>query len=364
MMYDYLIIGAGFFGSTFARLMTDVGKRCLIIEKRNHIGGNAYTQRVEDIDVHIYGPHVFHTSNKTIWEFVNKFSEFNNYINRPKAYNNGRLYSLPFNMNTFNQIWPDVITPEQAIKRINLGRLNLSIPARNLEEQALSMVGYEIYELLIKNYTKKQWQRDPSELSANILKRLPLRFVYDDNYYNDKYQGIPIDGYTNLFNNMLSGIDIELNVDFFHNKEYWLNKANKIVYTGCIDEWFNYDLGRLEYRSLSFDHKIENVANMQGNAVINYCDAETKFTRIIEHKHFKKTDSSITAITYEIPIVGNNDSVPYYPINDEKNQAIYNAYRNRQTTNVIFGGRLAEYQYYDMHQVIGSAMKTVKKELE
>lgn len=363
-MYDYLIIGAGFFGCTFARLMTDLGKRCLIIDKRNHIGGNAYTERIDDIDIHVYGPHIFHTNNEKIWQFVNRFSQFNSYINRPKAFNNGKLYSLPFNMNTFNQIWPDILTPDQAKKRIEEQIIKLDKPAENLEEQALSMVGPEIYQLLIKNYTVKQWKRDPKLLSPNIIKRLPLRFTYDDNYYDDIYQGIPTNGYTELFNNMLTGIDYEINIDYFNNRDYWSAKAKKIVYTGCIDEWFEYDLGRLEYRSLHFEHKLESTNNYQGNAVINYCDDKTDYTRVIEHKHFKKTASSITAITYEIPILDNNAN-PYYPINDLKNQDLYNFYRSKaENTDVIFGGRLAEYQYMDMHQVIGSAMKTVKQEFK
>lgn len=366
MMYDYLIVGSGFFGSTFARLVTDLGFKCLIIEKRNHIGGNVYTSKFEDIDVHEYGPHIFHTNNKDIWDFVNKFAKFNNFINRPKAVFNNKIYSLPFNMNTFHALWQDVITPEQAKQRIKeQTEIYFANTQDNLELHALRTVGTDIYNILIKEYTEKQWGKNSKDLPSSIIKRLPLRFTYDDNYFNDLYQGIPIDGYTSLFDNLLSGIEVKLNVDFFENKSYWKSICKKIVFTGKIDEWFNYEYGKLEYRTLEFEKIILNKENYQGNAVINYTNKNIPYTRIIEHKHFKKTNSINTIITKEFPSKWKENSIPYYPINDYENNKIYNKYKDKALTekNVLFGGRLAEYQYYDMHQVIGSAMKSVKKEL-
>lgn len=364
-MYDYLIIGAGFFGSTFARLVTDAGRRCLIIEKRSHIGGNAYTKKVDDIDVHCYGPHIFHTDDQDIWNFVNKYTKFNNFVNRPKAQRNGRLYSLPFNMNTFHQVWPDVVSPNDAIKKISSQQVRLPRSARNLEEQAIGLVGQDIYELLIKDYTFKQWQKDPKELPTSIIKRLPLRFTYDDNYFNDRFQGVPENGYTEMFEKMLHGIEVRYNVDYFKDKNYWNGIAKRIVFTGRIDEWFDYDLGELEYRTLKFETWTEHTDNFQGNAVINNCDPDTPWTRTIEHRHFKKCNSPYTVVTREIPTAWTKSSIPYYPINNQYNQTIYKQYQLRsEKTNVIFGGRLAEYRYYDMHQVIGSAMKHAKQEIK
>lgn len=364
MKYDYLIIGAGFFGSTFARLMTDQGKRCLIIEQRDHIAGNAYTERHDDIDIHRYGPHIFHTNDEDIWAFVNRFAKFNNFINRPKAQRGGRLYSLPFNMNTFHQIWWNITTPQDAQRMVDSQRLKLDRPAENLEEQALSMVGSDIYELLIRDYTRKQWGRDPRELPPDIIKRLPLRWTYDDNYFNDRYQGIPEDGYTDMFEQMLRGVDVELGVDYFQDREHWNSRAHKTVFTGKIDQWFDYDLGELEYRTLKFDTRVEQTTNYQGNAVINYCDPDVPWTRMIEHRHFKHCRSDQTVITTETPVKWTKGSVPYYPVNDKHNQMLYNQYKERaDQTDVIFGGRLAEYRYYDIHQVIGSAMKKAKQEL-
>jgi UDP-galactopyranose mutase len=356
--YDYLIVGAGFFGATFARLATDAGKSCLIIESRNHIAGNAYTERVDDIDVHVYGPHIFHTDNLEIWQFVNRFSEFNNYVNRPKAMANGKLYSLPFNMNTFYQLW-GCTTPGHAQEIINKQRLKLDRPAENLEEQALSLVGQDIYELLIRDYTRKQWKADPKDLAAFIIKRLPLRFTYDDNYFNDRYQGIPVDGYTALFESMLKDIPVELNVDYFDEREYWGDRARKIVFTGRIDEFFDYTFGELEYRTLDFQTEILDSNNYQGTAVINYPEARVPWTRVIEHRHFNTSKSNRTVVTKEIPAEWSKDKVPYYPINNDHNDSVYQRYRNEteHLPNFIFGGRLAEYRYYDMHQVIGSAMK-------
>jgi UDP-galactopyranose mutase len=295
---------------------------------------------------------------------VNQFAQFNSFVNRPKARRESRLYSLPFNMNTFHEIWPDVITPADAQRKIQEQRLHLDSPARNLEEQALSMVGTDIYQLLIRDYTRKQWGRDPRELPADIIKRLPLRWTYDDNYFNDRYQGIPEDGYTAMFDRMLEGIDCILGVDYFLDRDYWNQQARRVVFTGKIDQWFDYDLGELEYRTLEFDTWIEQTNNYQGTAVINYCDDHIPWTRMIEHRHFKTCHSDHTVITKEIPVPWKNGAIPYYPVNDVANQELYDRYRQRsQNQGVIFGGRLAEYRYYDMHQVIASAMKTARQEL-
>lgn len=362
MIYDYLIVGAGFFGSTFARLATDADKKCLVIDKRHHIGGNAYSEKIEGIDVHVYGPHIFHTSDKKIWQFVNRFTEFNNFILSPKVYRNGRIYSLPFNMNTFHEMW-GVIKPEQAKEIIEKQKF-IGNPT-NLEEQALSLVGKDIYELIIKDYTQKQWQKHPKNLPVSIIKRLPLRFTYDNNYFNDKYQGIPIEGYTRLFEKMLDGINVELNTDYFENYDKWNKIAKKIIFTGKIDEFYDYQFGELEYRTLKFQHeKIENMDNFQGVAQMNYPDMSYPWTRIIEHKHFTSVKTKHTFITKEIPDIWNKTKIPYYPINDLKNDEVYKKYRELadRETNIIFGGRLAEYRYMDMHQVIASAMSIYKNE--
>jgi UDP-galactopyranose mutase len=361
-MYDYVIAGAGFYGATFARLATDAGKKCLVIDSRKHIGGNAYSEKREGIDVHMYGPHIFHTNDKDIWNFINQFSEFNNFILSPKSYTKGKLYSLPFNMNTFYEIW-NCITPEQA-KDIIQKQKFLGEP-KNLEEQALSLVGKDIYELLIREYTMKQWQKHPKELPSFIIKRLPLRFTFDNNYFDDRYQGIPVNGYTKIFEVMLDGIEVRTNTDYFQNKNHFDSISKKVVFTGKIDEYFNYEFGELEYRSLDFIHKTIHTDNFQGNAVINYPDISIPWTRMIEHKHFTKTKSDVTIVTSEIPTEWNRNKVPYYPVNDTKNNSIYQKYRDKADSleNVIFGGRLARYQYMDMHQVIGSAMKDVKTEL-
>lgn len=359
MMYDYLIVGCGLYGITFARLATDAGKSCLVIDKRNHIGGNCYTENIEGINVHKYGAHIFHTNNKFVWDFVNRFSEFNNYINSPKAFSKGKLYSLPFNMNTFYELWGTCI-PNDVKDIIQRQRFD-GIPS-NLEEQALSLVGKDIYETLIKEYTEKQWGRLANELPSFIIKRLPLRFTFDNNYFNDRYQGIPIGGYTKMMNKMLENIEVNVNTDYFLNREYFNSIAKTIVYTGCIDEFFNYEYGKLEYRSLKFENKILGIENYQGNAVINYCDKSVPYTRIIEHKHFEKTNTQKTVITKEYPEAYNDGLVPYYPINDDKNQKIYNSYKekSKMLTNFIFGGRLSEYKYMDMHVVIESAVNKFK----
>ncbi len=361
MKYDYLIVGSGFFGATFARLATDAGKKCLVIESRKHIGGNAYTEKYDTIDVHLYGPHIFHTNNEQIWEFVNRFTKFNNFVLNVKAFRYGRMYSLPFNMNTFHEIW-GCTTPEQAKKIIDAQRID--IEPTNLEEQAISQVGIEIYDLLIKEYTKKQWQTDPKNLPASIIKRLPVRFTYDNNYFNDKHQGIPVDGYTKMFENMLDGIEVRLNENYFENRHHWNSIADKVVFTGKIDEFFDYEFGELEYRCLDFTHQVKDTDNWQGTAIVNYPDSRCSWTRIVEHKHFTGAKSDQTVITYEIPVEYSKDKTPYYPINDNKNNDIYRLYREKADSldKFIFGGRLAEYQYYDMHQVIGAAMKAFKNE--
>lgn len=365
-MYDYLVVGSGLFGSIFAHEAAKRGKRIKVIEKRSHIGGNIYTEEIEGIHVHKYGAHIFHTNDKKIWEYINRFAEFNRYTNSPIANFNGEIYNLPFNMNTFNKLW-GVRTPEEAKYKIEEQKAAFNIEKpKNLEEQAISLVGFDVYDKLIKGYTEKQWGRKATELPPFIIKRLPVRFTYDNNYFNDKYQGIPIGGYTQIIEKLLDSdlIDVELNMDFFKSKEEYLNKFPRIVYTGMIDQFFNYRFGTLEYRSLNFDSEILEIENYQGNAVVNFTDAETPYTRIIEHKHFEFGNQQITVITKEYPKIWNKGDEPYYPINDDKNNKIYNQYKELalQQSNIIFGGRLGMYKYFDMHQVIGSALQIVKKE--
>ena len=360
MKYDYLIVGAGLFGATFACQAHKDGKKCLVIDKRNHIGGNIYTEKLENINVHKYGAHIFHTDYKDVWEYVNSFAEFNRYTNSPVARIGNEVYNLPFNMNTFSKIWNDVFTPEDAIRHIDEEKKEINGQPKNLEEQAISLVGRTIYEKLIKGYTEKQWNRDCKELPAFIIKRLPVRLVYDNNYFNDKYQGIPIGGYTKMVENMLEGIEIKLNTDYFENREYYNSLAKEIVYTGPIDEYFNYSLGELEWRSLKFDTQIINKENYQGNAVVNYTGHEVDYTRVIEHKHFENDVSQKTVITYEYPADYKKGMEKYYTINDERNNNLAAAYKDlaSKEKNVIFGGRLAEYKYYDMDDVIKSALET------
>jgi UDP-galactopyranose mutase len=362
MKYDYLIVGSGFFGATFARLATDAGKTCLVIESRSHIGGNAYSEKVEGIDVHVYGPHIFHTNDDDIWAFVNRFTKFNNFVANTKVQSNGKLYSLPFNMNTFYELW-GCTKPEEAKAIIESQRLKLDRPAANLEEQALSMIGTDLYELIVKDYTTKQWKAHPKDLPAFIIKRLPMRFTYDNNYFDDKYQGIPIDGYTKMFENILNDIDVIIGENYFENKDHWDSMADTVVFTGKIDEYFGYEFGELEYRTLEFQHELLNTDNYQGMPQINYPSLDVPWTRIIEHKHYTKVKTEKTIITREIPVTWDKTKIPYYPINDDKNMAIFRKYREKADSlpNVIFGGRLSEYRYYDMHQVIGSAMATYKK---
>lgn len=363
--YDYLIVGSGLFGAVFAHEAKKKGKKCLVIDKRNHQGGNVYCEQVEGINVHKYGAHIFHTNDKEIWDYVNQFVEFNRYTNSPVAFYKDEVYNLPFNMNTFQQLW-GVRTPEEAQNKIEeqVKASGIKDP-KNLEEQAISLVGIDIYEKLIKGYTEKQWGRKATELPAFIIKRLPVRFTYDNNYFNDKYQGIPIGGYNKLIEGLLDGIEVRLEVDFFAQREEFTQIADKIVFTGKIDEFYNNQFGSLEYRSLKFDTKTLDQPNFQGNAVINYTESKIPYTRIIEHKHFEFGTQKKTVITYEYPDEWSLGKESYYPVNDDKNNAIYNQYKSlaEKDKNVIFGGRLAEYKYYDMHQIIGSALKKSKDSL-
>lgn len=361
--YDYLIVGAGFFGAISAFELTKKGYTCLVIEKRNHIAGNCYTENVEGINVHKYGAHIFHTNDQEIWDYVNALVEFNRYTNSPVAMNHGKLYNLPFNMNTFYQIW-GVKTPKEAATKIaEQTDKYKDITPKNLEEQALKLVGDDIYKLLIKEYTEKQWGVEATELPAFIIKRLPVRFTFDNNYFNDRFQGIPMGGYTKIFEKLLEGIEVQLETDFFENRAYFENLAENIIYTGPIDKFFNYEAGKLNYRSLRFENETLDMENFQGNAVVNYTSHEEAFTRIIEHKHFEFGTQEKTIITREYPQDWNENLEPYYPVNDEVNNTIYNAYKKKAEAleNVIFGGRLAEYKYYDMHQIVGSALAKMKK---
>lgn len=358
-MYDFLVVGAGMFGATFARLATDAGRRCLVIDKRQHIAGNCYTEERDGIHIHVYGPHIFHCNDHDIWAFVNRFACFNNFRNAPIALHRGKAYSLPFNMYTFNQLW-GVTTPQEARARIESQRLKLDREPANLEEQALALVGRDIYETLIRGYTRKQWQRDPKELPPEIIKRLPLRFTWDNNYFNDRHQGIPVDGYTRLFERMLDGIEVRLGCDYLADRAAWNALARTVVFTGRIDEYFDYRFGELEYRTLRFESEWLDTDNYQGNAVVNYTEAEVPWTRIVEHKHFTPGNASPrTCITREIPDTWSRNKVPYYPIGDARNSAIHRRYEELAAAEagIIFGGRLAEYRYYDMHQVLGSAFK-------
>ena len=367
-MYDYLVVGAGLFGAVFAHEAALKGKKVKVIEKRNHIAGNIYTREEEGIQVHQYGAHIFHTSDKEIWDYVNQFAEFNRYTNSPVANYKDEIYNLPFNMNTFNKLW-GVVTPAEAQAKIDEQRavLNGKTP-ENLEEQAISLVGTDIYEKLIKDYTEKQWGKPTTELPAFIIRRLPVRLTYDNNYFNDTYQGIPIGGYTQIVEKMLDheNIDVETNVDFFVNKEQYLKDFPKIVFTGMIDEFFDYKLGELEYRSLHFENETLDMENYQGNAVVNYTDADTSYIRIIEHKHFEFGNQAKTIITKEHFKTWEKGDEPYYPVNNDRNNHLYKSYKKLadEQGNVIFGGRLGHYRYYDMHQVIGAALQCVRNELD
>lgn len=372
VQYDFLIVGAGLFGSTFAYCARKRGKRCLVIDKRPHLGGNVYCEKIEGIHVHKYGPHIFHTDNKEVWDFVNSIVAFNRYTNSPMAIYKGELYNLPFNMNTFYQMW-GVQTPDEAKAKIEeqkeevvatMKAAGVAEP-RNLEEQALLLVGRDIYEKLIKGYTEKQWGRKCTDLPAFIIKRLPVRFVYDNNYFNDRYQGIPVGGYNKLIDGLLEGIEAKVNTDFFENRSYWEAIADKIVYTGAIDAFFDYKLGRLEWRLLKFEEEVLDTPNYQGNAVMNYTEAEVPYTRVIEHKHFEMFGQEVyncpkTVITREYPAEYRDGTEPYYTVNDERNNALAEQYRAlaAQEKNVIFGGRLAEYKYYDMAPIVEKVLQS------
>jgi UDP-galactopyranose mutase len=372
--YDYLIVGSGLYGSTFAHIATKQGMHCLVIDKRNHLGGNIYCEKMDGINVHKYGAHIFHTSNKEVWQFVNSLVEFNRYTNSPVANYKGELYNLPFNMNTFNRMW-GVITPDEAQVKINEQReevrrqLNGREP-RNLEEQALLLVGRDIYEKLIKGYTEKQWGRPCTELPAFIIRRLPVRLIFDNNYFNDTYQGIPIGGFNKLIEALLDGVETKKNVDFFENREYWESIADKIVFTGKIDEYFDYRFGKLEYRTVRFEEECYEMPNYQGNAVVNYTEREIPYTRIIEHKHFEcfgqsVYDNPITIISKEYSTEWKEGMEPYYPVNDVRNNELAEKYRElaAKKDNVIFGGRLAEYKYYDMAPIIEQVISKFKEKV-
>lgn len=365
MKYDYLVVGAGLYGAVFAYEAKKKGKTCLVIDKRDHIAGNIYCENIHDINVHKYGAHIFHTSDKKIWDYVNQFAEFNNYINSPIARYKNELYNLPFNMNTFSKMW-NIVTPQEAkdIIASQITDLNITEP-KNLEEQALSLVGRDVYEKLIKGYTEKQWGRDCKELPSFIIKRLPLRFVYDNNYFNDRFQGIPMGGYTKIVEKMLDGIEVRLNTNYLDNREEFDAMADKIVYTGMIDQFYDYKLGVLEYRSVRFETEELDMENYQGNAVVNYTEREVPYTRIIEHKHFEFGKQSTTIISREYSSEWKKGDEPYYPVNNEKNNNLYQQYKELadKEAKVIFGGRLGGYKYYDMDKVIAAALEMCEKEL-
>ena len=363
MHYDVLIVGAGLYGAVCAHELTKRGKKCLVLEKRDHIGGNIYTKEVEGIAVHVYGAHIFHTSDKEIWDYVNGFAHFNNYINAPIARYGNELYNLPFNMNTFTKLWPDVFTPEDAKRRIDEEKQKgFCAEPKNLKEQAVSLVGETIYKKLIEGYTEKQWGRPCTELPAFIIRRLPVRFTFDNNYFNDRYQGIPEEGYTAMAEKMLSGAEVRTGVDFFAEKEKWLSLCDRVIYTGPIDRYFDFRFGPLAYRSVRFETEVLDTDNFQGNAVVNYTDKEVPYTRIIEHKHFVYGKQPKTVISREYSSAWKPGDEPYYPVNDAKNNSLYEKYKAlaAQEKKVIFGGRLGQYRYFDMHLVIREALSAVK----
>jgi len=369
-MKRYLVVGAGLFGAVFANEAAKRGYQVTVLEKRDHVGGNIYTKEIEGIQVHIYGAHIFHTKMKSIWEYMQQFASFNNYVNSPIANYKGEIYNLPFNMNTFNRLW-GVITPEEAKRKIESQKLlfNLSKSPSNLEEQAISLVGPDVYKKLVKGYTEKQWGKPAVNLPAFIIRRLPVRFTYNNNYFDDPYQGIPVGGYTSIINKMLEHdlITVKTGTDFFKNQEKYLKSDEKIIFTGMIDEFFNYELGELEYRSLRFETEIKNLDNYQGNAVVNYTDSDTPYTRVIEHKHFEfgVGNQDKTVITREFPETWHRGDAPYYPINDKKNKALYTRYvelARKKYPNVVFGGRLGQYRYYNMDQTVMAALKVSKQE--
>lgn len=365
MKYDYLIVGSGLFGSVFAFEARKRGKSCLVVEKRDHIGGNIYTEEIRGIQVHRYGAHIFHTSDKDVWDYIQQFAEFNRYTNSPVAYYKGEIYNMPFNMNTFHKMW-GVVTPEEARVKIEEQRIKYGKETpRNLEEQAVSLVGKDIYEKLVKGYTEKQWGRKATELPPEIIKRLPVRLTYDNNYFNDLYQGIPVGGYTQIIEKLLEGIEVRLNTDYLENRNQLNQICRKIIYTGPIDRYFDFMYGNLEYRSLRFEVEILEQENYQGNAVVNYTEYEVPYTRIIEHKHFEFGTQPDTVISREYPVTWKQGDEPYYPVNDERNNALYQKYEREagKQDKVLFGGRLGKYRYYDMHQVVAEALVCARKEL-
>ena len=370
MIYDYLIVGSGLFGATFARQAADAGKKVLVIDKRPNIAGNVYTEKIEGINFHKYGAHIFHTNNKEVWNYVNRFATFNRFTNSPVANYKGELYSMPFNMYTFNKMW-GVVTPEEAAAKIEEQKKEITGEPQNLEEQAISLVGRDIYEKLVKGYTEKQWGRDCKDLPAFIIKRLPVRLTFDNNYFNALYQGIPVGGYTKFVENLLDGIEVRLNEDYLADKSKWDAEAEKVVYTGAIDAYFDYSLGNLEYRSVRFENEVLDIPNFQGNAAVNYTDRETPWTRIIEHKWFEfgkdenGNDLPKTIISREYSSEWKPGEEPYYPVNDEKNGELYKQYKSLadREEKIIFGGRLGEYKYYDMDAVIASALQCAKEQL-
>ncbi|MBZ6527257.1 UDP-galactopyranose mutase [Aerococcaceae bacterium DSM 111021] len=365
-MSQYLIVGAGIYGATYARELALAGHQVQVIEKANHLAGHIYTEEIEGIQVHTFGAHIFHTSDDEVWEYVNQFADFNHYINSPIANYKGEIYNLPFNMNTFNKLW-GVITPDEALAKINEQRGQVTGEPKNLEEQAIALVGQDVYEKLIKGYTEKQWGKSATELPAFIIRRLPLRFTYDNNYFNDPHQGIPVGGYTQIVEKMLDhpNIQVQLKTDFFNKKDAYLRDFDRIIYTGQIDQFFDFELGMLEYRSLRFETEVLNIANYQGNAVVNYTDRETPYTRIIEHKHFEFGQQEKTVITREYSKEWGAGDEPYYPVNDELNNRLYEEYvaLAKDFPKVYFGGRLGQYKYYNMDQVIRSALDAVREEL-
>lgn len=361
-MYDFLIVGSGFFGSICARELTDKGFKCLVIESRNHIGGNCYTEKRNNINLHMYGPHIFHTSDDEVWHWINKYTNFNNFILKPVANFDDEIFSLPFNMFTFSKLW-DIYKPEDAKKIIELQSKHIIDP-KNLEEQSIKLVGTEVYEKLIKGYTTKQWGKDPKFLPKEIIQRLPVRFTYDNNYFDDKYQGIPIGGYTKIFEKLLDNIEVKLETNYFNDKDYFNSISKKIIYTGPIDKFYDYKFGSLEYKTTKFSHKKVLTENYQGTAMMNFTSLNVKHTRIIEHKHFENSKSDVSWVTFEYPEKYIPDiTEPYYPVNDHKNNLKYYKYKklSENQNKIFFGGRLAEYKYYDMHKVIRSALNFIKK---
>lgn len=369
-MYDYLIVGAGLFGAVCARQLTDAGRSVLVIDRRPHVGGNIYTEKTEGINVHVYGAHIFHTNNRKVWNYITRFAEFNRFTNSPVANYKGELYSLPFNMYTFNKMW-GVVTPEEASRKIEEQRKEITGEPQNLEEQAISLIGRDLYEKLVKGYTEKQWGRDCRELPAFIIRRLPVRLTFDNNYFNALFQGIPVGGYTKLAENLLRGIEVRLNTDYLADRESLDALAGRVIYTGPIDAFFDYRFGPLEYRSVRFETEVLPIPNFQGNAAVNYTDRETPWTRIIEHKWFEfgldEEGRALpkTVISREYSSEWKPGDEPYYPVNDEKNSSLYRKYKDlsESTKKVVFGGRLGEYRYYDMDQVIGAALECAEKEL-